>query len=339
MINLMHLAETEKLPDAVIRAGIRKQLKQRLEKETAENPEKQLKALYQFAASLAHQPVAVATDTANEQHYELPSAFFETFMGGRLKYSCGLWPEGITELTESEEAMLKLTCERAGLNDGMDILELGCGWGSLSLWMAENYPNARITVVSNSNTQRAFIEARGFKNLKVITADMNDFQTEQTFDRVVSVEMFEHMRNWPELMRRISGWLKPDGRLFVHIFVHRELAYLFREEGDESWMTKHFFKEGMMPAEHLFHVLNDDLLVEKHWRVNGEHYGKTLRAWLDKADANRTEAIALLEQHHSPEEAAMRFGRWRIFFMACEELFNWNGGDEWYIAHYLLKQR
>ena len=239
MIDLMALAENRTLPDALVRTGIRKLLRDRLAREIKASHEEQLKALYDFIDLMRTGPVAVATDIANEQHYEVPSEFFESFMGPRLKYSSGWWPNAETTLAASEEAMLELTCERADLKDGMDILELGCGWGSLSLWMAEHYPNAHITAVSNSATQRDFIMKRGFKNLDLITADMNDFATRQRFDRAVSVEMFEHMRNWPELLHRINGWLKDDGRLFIHIFVHRELAYLFNEEGGVNPFLRH----------------------------------------------------------------------------------------------------
>jgi len=339
MIDLMELAEKGKMPDAAIRAGIRKLLRDRLKMEEKGSREEQLEALYRFIEMMKKSPVAVATDTANEQHYEVPSDLFQTFMGPHLKYSCGHWPTPETTLAGSEEAMLELTCQRAGIADGMEILELGCGWGSLSLWMAQHYPNAKITAVSNSATQKKFIDARGLSNLEVVTADMNSFAIDRCFDRVVSVEMFEHMRNWHELLHRISSWLKPEGRLFIHIFVHRELAYLFNDSGEVNWMAEHFFQEGMMPAEGLLPLLNEHLLVERMWSVNGRHYARTLRAWLEHIDRNRTEAVAILERHHGPEEARKQIGRWRIFFMACEELFGFKGGEEWYVAHYLLKIR
>ncbi|NNJ71111.1 MAG: class I SAM-dependent methyltransferase [Kiritimatiellales bacterium] len=339
MIDFMELAERGKMPDAAIRAGIRKLLRDRLRLEQKGSREEQLEALYKFIAMMESSPVAVATDTANEQHYEVPSDLFQTFMGPHLKYSCGYWPVADTTLSESEEYMLQLTCKRAGLEDGMDILELGCGWGSLSLWMAEHYPNSHITAVSNSRTQKKFIDARGFQNLEVITSDMNDFNIARRFDRVVSVEMFEHMRNWAELLQRINGWLKLEGKLFIHIFVHRDLAYLFNDAGEVNWMSEHFFKEGMMPSESLMTLTNNDMVVERHWRVNGRHYAKTLRAWLDRIDENAKESIAILERDHKSEEARIQFGRWRIFFMACEELFGFREGEEWYVAHYLLKKR
>ncbi len=339
MIDLMALTEKGAVPDSLIRTGIRKLLRDRLARERVDTHEAQLAALYDFIDMMNSGPVAAATDTANAQHYEVPCDLFETFMGPRLKYSCGWWPESGTTLAEAEEAMLALTCKRAGIRDGMDILELGCGWGSLSLWLAEHYPAARITAVSNSRTQREHIMARGFKNLEVITADMNDFMIEHTFDRVVSVEMFEHMRNWAKLLHRIKGWLKDDGRLFIHIFVHRELAYLFNEHSEPNWMATHFFKEGMMPSEWLLPLVNDDMLVMRHWRVNGSQYARTLRAWLDAIDRKKDEAIAILARRHGDDEAVRQFGRWRIFFMACEELFGFGKGEEWYVVHYLLRKR
>ncbi|WP_372806938.1 cyclopropane-fatty-acyl-phospholipid synthase family protein [Pontiella sp.] len=339
MIDLMELAEKGKMPDSAIRAGIRKLLRDRRKQESKNSREEQLEAVYRFIEMLENSPVAMATETANEQHYEVPSALFQTFMGPHLKYSCGYWPFADTPLSEAEEAMLELTCKRAGLEDGMEILELGCGWGSLSLWMARRYPNSGIVAVSNSKTQKQFIDARGLKNLEIITADMNDFAIDRRFDRVVSVEMFEHMRNWPELMRRINGWLKGDGKLFIHIFVHRELAYLFNDSGEVNWMAEHFFKEGMMPSENLPFLINRDMVVERFWRINGKHYAKTLRAWLDRIDQNELDAIAILEGQYGLEGARLQFGRWRIFFMACEELFGFKGGEEWYVAHYLLGKR
>ena len=339
MIDLMELAERGKMPDAAIRAGIRKLLRDRRRMERAGTREENLEAIFKFIQMMEASPVAIATKTANEQHYEVPSEFFQTFMGPHLKYSCGYWPRPDVSLAESEESMLQLTCDRAGIEDGMDILELGCGWGSLSLWMAQRYPQSRIVAVSNSRTQKNFIDARGLDNLQVVTRDMNEFSTEQQFDRVVSVEMFEHMRNWPELLRRVNTWLKAEGKLFIHIFVHRELAYLFNDSGKVNWMAEHFFKEGMMPAENLLTLTNKDMVVDRFWRVNGRHYARTLRAWLDRIDDNAQDAIAILERHHGQEEARIQHGRWRVFFMACEELFAFKGGEEWHVAHYLLGKR
>ena len=332
-------AEQGRLPDRTIRFMIRTLLRARLKKEGHLPFSERLSALYTFRDQLHKEPIAHAVDSANEQHYEVPAALFETFMGPHLKYSSGFWSNDATTLAESEKQMLEITCERAQLQDGQHILELGCGWGSLSIWMARTYPNATITAISNSSTQKAFIDAQHLPNLTVITADMNTFETNQQFDRVVSVEMFEHMRNWHHLLKRIHQWLNPDGRLFIHIFVHRELAYLFDGKGGVNWMSEHFFKEGMMPAEALLPICNKHLLTDQIWRVKGTHYAKTLRAWLHKIDQNRTLATTILSRDLGPKEALIQWRRWRIFFMACEELFGFNGGTEWYVAHYRLIKR
>ena len=332
-------AEQGYLPDRIIRFMIRMLLQARLKKEGSLAFSERLNALYTFRDQLHKEPIAHAVDSANQQHYEVPADLFETFMGPHLKYSSGFWADDATTLAESEKQMLEITCERAQLEDGQQILELGCGWGSRSIWMARTYPNSTITAVSNSSTQKAFIDAQHLPNLTVITADMNTFETEQTFDRVVSVEMFEHMRNWHQLLERIHHWLNSDGRLFIHIFVHRELAYLFDGKGGVNWMSEHFFKEGMMPAESLLPICNQHLLTDQTWRVKGTHYAKTLRAWLQKIDQNRRQAITILTRDLGLKEAQIQWRRWRIFFMACEELFGFNGGNEWYVAHYRLIKR
>jgi cyclopropane-fatty-acyl-phospholipid synthase len=239
--------------------------------------------------------------------------------------------------------MLQLTCKRAELSDGMQILELGCGWGSLSLWMAENYPNSKITAVSNSGSQKEFIMTRAAErkltNLQVITADMNDFSTDQTFDRVVSVEMFEHMRNWPRLLNRINNWLKPDGKLFVHIFTHRKFAYLYETDGRDDWMGRHFFTGGIMPSDDLILQLQNQLVVERHWRINGEHYSRTAEEWLANMDKNRKSIMPIMQKTYGKPSAQRWFQRWRIFFMACAELWGFHGGNEWLVSHYLLGKR
>ena len=339
MDTIIRWAEQGIIPDYLIRILIRTLLRARLKKEGTLAFHNRLADLHQFRDALHNEPIAHATDTANEQHYEVPADLFKTFMGSHLKYSSGFWEHPTTTLEESEKKMLKLTCERAQLADGQRILELGCGWGSLSLWMARTYPNAKITAVSNSATQKVYIDAQGLPNLTVITADMNAFEPEGQFDRVVSIEMFEHMRNWHLLLQRISHWLLPDGALFIHIFVHRELAYLFDGKGGVNWMSEHFFKEGMMPAEQLLPLCNEHLVTEHMWRINGTHYARTLRGWLEKIDQNRKAAHAILERDLEKQNARLQFGRWRIFFMACEELFGFNGGNEWYVGHYRLKKR
>jgi cyclopropane-fatty-acyl-phospholipid synthase len=331
------------VPDALIRMKIRSLLRQRLEDEGRGGLEAVHARFRALLEQMREAPVALHTREANEQHYEVPPAFYERVLGRRLKYSCALFEPGDT-LDAAEERMLALTCARAGLADGQRILELGCGWGSLSLWMAERYPNAQVTGVSNSRDQRAFIEGRakalGLRNLTILTADMNAFEPpERGYDRVVSVEMFEHMRNHRELMRRIASWLAADGRLFVHIFTHRDFTYLFEAKDDSDWMAREFFTGGIMPADHLLFRYQEDLRLEDHWRVSGAHYQATAEAWLKNQDAHRGELLELFRRTCGPDQAALRFARWRIFFMACAELWGWRGGEEWFVSHYLFSKR
>jgi len=338
---LIGLMERGVLPDAVIRIGIRLLHRRRLRQEDYGGVEANREHQRRFFAELAAGPLAVATDAANRQHYELPPEFFGEVLGPRRKYSCCLYPVGVRDLATAEEVMLRQTCRRAGLADGMDILELGCGWGSLTLWMAEHYPNSRITAVSNSLPQRVYIEEcctrLKLSNVRVVTADMNHFATSERFDRVVSVEMFEHMQNYPELLRRIHGWLKDNGRLFVHIFCHRELAYRFETEGEDNWMGRYFFTGGIMPADHLFFYFNEHLAVEDHWRVSGSHYQRTCEDWLRLMGERRGRIMPILESAYG-EEAGVWFQRWRVFFMACAELFGTRNGNEWFVSHYLFRK-
>ena len=327
----IRLAERGCLPDSVIRFGIRRLLAQRL---------KQCRRAPQAIPTDLQKPIAVATDQANEQHYEVDPAFFEIVLGPRRKYSCCWYTTPETPLGIAEEAMLRQTCEHAGLEDGMDILELGCGWGSLTLWMAERYPSSHITAISNSKPQRETIEAlardRGLTNVTVKTADINRFRPDNRFDRIVSVEMFEHVRNHVLLLERIAQWLKPEGKLFVHIFCHDQYTYTYEDQGESDWMTRHFFSGGMMPSFNYFKSLPVPFTVEQAWPVNGTHYARTCRDWLRRLDERRGSVETVLRKDLSPVEAALQAQRWRIFFMACEELFAWNGGKEWYVGHYLM---
>jgi cyclopropane-fatty-acyl-phospholipid synthase len=338
---LIDLAERGRLPDFLIRKGIRSFLAGRIRSEQAKGKSASIDA---FVAELKRSPIAIETDAANEQHYELPESYFKMVLGPRLKYSCGWWADGVSDLAESEEAMLRLTCERAELENGQRILELGCGWGSLTLWMAEQYPKSKILAVSNSRTQREAIlgmaKARGLGNVDVTTADMNTFKPEGQFDRIVSVEMFEHMKNYHRLLETISGWLRPEGKLFVHIFVHRQFAYHFDSSPKaDDWMARYFFTGGTMPSDDLLLRFQDDLRIERHWRVNGVQYSKTLEAWLKKQDQAKAEVMATFKEVYGSDEAALIwFHRWRLFYLACSELFRYRKGYEWYVAHYRFRK-
>jgi len=337
-MNPIALAERGRVPDWMIRMAIRRLLRKRLSDEAADDPETRSGRFADQIEELRKSRIAIETDAANQQHYEVPASFYREVLGRHLKYSSGLWSPGIETLDDAEAAMLALTCERAGLADGQQILELGCGWGSLTLWMARHYPASRITAISNSASQREWIlsqaEQRGLHNVEVLTRDVNELALDSRFDRVVSVEMFEHVRNYRELMRNISAWLKPEGRLFVHIFCNRTLMYPFETEGDGNWMGRHFFTGGLMPAADTLLWFQDDLVIDRRWLVDGRHYARTSRAWLDNLDA-RLDAVrdALADQ---PNEQVQR---WRMFFMACEELFAFAGGSEWMVAHYRFARR
>ncbi len=335
MMNLLSLAEIGMVPDFLIRFGIRRLLARRLQENSAVN-------LTEFTEMLRTSPLAIATESANQQHYEVPVSFFKSVLGPRLKYSSSLFPTAGTTLAEAEEAMLRLTCERTEIQDGMSVLELGCGWGSLTLWLAEKYPSCTITALSNSASQRQYIEScatsLGLTNVRVITADICDFETNQRFDRVLSVEMFEHLRNYEVLFCKISDWMTTNAKMLVHVFCHRNAPYLFETGGAANWMGRHFFTGGMMPSEDLFSHFSDQLTIERQWRIDGTNYQRTCEAWLQNLDQHQAEILAHFRDVLPDREARIDLNRWRIFFMACAELFGYRNGQEWFVMHYLFEQ-
>jgi len=339
----LNLAETGRVPDALIRPAIRSLLRRRLSEVVREDCEQAEDANHAFREQLRASPIALVPELANQQHYEVVPAFFERVLGWRLKYSCGLWSEGVREIDSAEEAMLALVCERAQLADGMRVLDLGCGWGSLSLWIADRYPRCRVLAVSNSKPQREFILARcashQIENVEVVTRDINHFDPDERFDRVISVEMFEHVRNYDRLLARIARWLEPNGKLFVHHFSHRDTAYAFEDEGADDWMGRHFFSGGIMPSDDLLLHFQRDLVVERKWRISGCHYKRTAEAWLARQDRQRDALIRILADVYGEEQAPLWFERWRLFFLACAELFGFRAGNEWFVTHVRMAPR
>ena len=335
---LINACERRWVPDAAIRIGMRRLLAQRLRRESHGHPQARNEHERALMRELARGPIAVDTGAANEQHYELPARFFELVLGTHCKYSSGYWPGSVSSLDEAEATMLALSCERAELGNGQKILELGCGWGALTLWMAAHYPDSHVTAVSNSVSQRQFIEARareyGLANVHVITSDINEFAIEPGFDRVVSLEMFEHMRNYALLMQRIGSWLRPGGKLFVHIFCHREYVYPFEDANAYDWIARHFFTGGVMPSASTLLHFQQALQLEERWLMSGTHYERTADAWLENLDGAAADVLDVLAGTYGDEQAPLWLQRWRMFFMACAELFGYRDGSEWMVAHY-----
>ncbi len=340
------LVESGWVPDLAIRAGIRRLLRKRLGQTVPVRASDVEDSNHRFRTSVRGGPLALVPDLANEQHYEVAASFFEHVLGSHLKYSCGLF-EGTTDLyttgfnatdlDAAEQRMLSLSSDRAQVEDGMSILDLGCGWGSLSLFLAERFPGSRILSVSNSKPQREFIlgrcRQRGIENVEVVTSDVNQFEPDRRFDRVLSIEMFEHVRNHELLLARIAGWLEPAGSLFVHHFSHRSTAYAFEDEGEDDWMARYFFSGGMMPSHDWLLHFQRDLVVDRQWVVDGTHYQRTAEAWLAKQDAQREAILEILAGVYGRPHAQLWFQRWRLFFMACAELFGYRDGQQWWVTH------
>jgi cyclopropane-fatty-acyl-phospholipid synthase len=331
------------VPDPIVRAGIRRVVAGRLREQERGGIDGQSARFTALLESLRSSSIALETEAANAQHYELPPRFFELVLGPHLKYSGAWWPDGVTTLAEAERRMLDLTTERAKIEDGQRILELGCGWGSLTLHLARAFPNSRIVALSNSVPQRLYITARaralGIGNVEVLTADINHFDTTAQFERIVSVEMLEHVRNHAALFARLARWLTPDGRFFAHVFAHRRFAYPYEARGAADWMARYFFTGGMMPSDDLFLHAQDDLAIERHWRFDGRHYQRTAEAWLVNFDRHRAGIDAVLAEVYGPAEVTRWRTRWRVFFMACAEMFGYRDGQEWIVSHYRFKRR
>ena len=333
------LAENGLVPDFPIKLAIRGLIRQRLRDI---EPQDERDPNLVFTEQLAKASIAEYTDAANDQHYEVPAEFFKLALGKQLKYSSCYYDNGAANLDQAEEDMLSLYGDRAQLKDGQNILDLGCGWGSFSLWAAERFPNSQIYGVSNSKSQRLYItreaNRRGLKNVSIITADMNSFQISHSFDRIISIEMFEHMRNYEQLFAKVNGWLKDDGLAFIHVFSHKNTPYFYETEGDDNWMGRYFFTGGIMPSHQLYSHYSHLLKIEKQWTINGENYGKTSLAWLSNMDANRNEIKRVFAETYGKKEANIWFNRWRIFFLSCAELFSYNKGKEWDVSHFLFSK-
>ena len=327
------------IPDWILRRGVRSQGKERL---NMMNKVDSTKEYSKFINEASTGNIAVNTDDANNQHYEVDSEFFKYCLGKNLKYSCCFWDENTLDLDAAEDNMLEIYSQRAQITDGMSILDIGCGWGSLSLFLAQKYPKSEITGVSNSSSQKIFIDSvaseRNISNLNIITRDINDFRAEEKYDRILSIEMFEHTKNTKKLMNLINDWLNPNGLFFMHVFAHKENPYYFDRDQKNAWMAKYFFTGGMMPNHNLFKDLKSNLEYQKSWILSGEHYERTSNAWLDKMDQNKSKILSLFERSNGSSVAKRKFHFWRLFYIACAEIFGYDNGNEWVVSHHLFKK-
>ncbi len=334
----LDLTERGYIPDALIRRSIQGLIRRRLEEIRAFDTEQIASGKARFIRMMNDSPIALMTDKANRQHYEIPAAFYGHVLGKHMKYSACYWGEGTRNLDSAESDSLSLYCERADIRDGQRILELGCGWGSFTLWIAENYPHASITAVSNSESQKDFIlqqaSTRGLGNIDVITCDMNNFDISARYDRIVSIEMFEHMHNYKRLYEKVAAWLEDDGLFFKHIFVHKDCPYEFTVRDETDWMSRYFFSGGIMPSDDLPLYFQDHLRIDRHWRWGGTHYQKTANAWLENMDRNQDAILAEFRKIYGDDDSGKWWMRWKIFFMACAELFGHNNGQDWWVSHY-----
>ncbi|KAL2237122.1 (S)-coclaurine N-methyltransferase isoform X1 [Sesamum indicum] len=335
--------ERNLLPDAVVRRLTRLLLASRLRSGYRSSAELQLSDLLQFAHSLREMPIAIKTEKPKSQHYEVPTSYFKLVLGKHLKYSCCFFPNKSSTLEDAEKAMLELYCERSQIKDGQSVLDVGCGWGSLSIYIAQKYPNCQVTGICNSITQKAHIEEQcrelQLQNVEIIVADISTFDMEASYDRIFSIEMFEHMKNYQDLLKKISKWMKPDSFLFVHYFCHKTFAYHFEDVNEDDWITRYFFTGGTMPSANLLLYFQDDVSIVNHWLVNGKHYAQTSEEWLKRMDQNLNSIKPIMECTYGKDSAVKWTVYWRTFFIAVAELFGYNNGEEWMVAHFLFKKK
>ncbi|KAL5698637.1 hypothetical protein ACHQM5_029648 [Ranunculus cassubicifolius] len=335
--------ERNLLPDLIIRRLTRLLLSSRLRSGYKSESQEQLADLISFAHSLKEMPIAIQTDIPKAQHYELPTEFFNLVLGNHMKYSCCYFADSSKTLEEAEKAMLDLYCERAQIQDGHTVLDVGCGWGSLSLYIAQKYSNCKVTGICNSTTQKDFIDGqckeRGLQNVEIIVGDISTYEMDASFDRVFSIEMFEHMKNYKELLKKISKWMKPESLLFVHHFCHKAFAYHFEDTNEDDWITRYFFTGGTMPSANLLLYFQDDVSIVNHWLVNGKHYAQTSEEWLKRMDQNLTVIKPIMETTYGKDSATKWTAYWRTFFISVAELFGYNNGEEWMVVHFLFKKK